>query len=114
MRHRTNHAGAGAAVATLALALTTAGFLAAPAAAAPRQVAGMVTDNDLDSSKGKPRAVTPEGGAQEPASRAPRKPDTPADTSMWAPPLPGYALMFILGGAIVALNLWSSKRVRAD
>jgi len=113
MRNRTNPSGSSAAVATLALALTGACFLVDDAAAAPRQVAGMVTTDDLQSSEGKPRAVATEE-AQDPTSRAPRKPDTPADPSIWAPPLPGYALMFILGGAIVALNLWSSKRVRAD
>lgn len=119
MRNRTNLSGTAAAFATLALALTGTCVLTEIAAAAPRQVgAGMVTTEDVESmGQAKPRGITAAGAdeeAQELASRAPRKPDTPADPSIWAPPLPGYALMFILGGAIVALNLWSSKRVRAD
>jgi len=47
-------------------------------------------------------------------AKTPKRPDSPPDNSVLAPPLPGYALMFILGGAIVALNLWSSKRTQLD
>lgn len=81
------------------------------AVASPRQLAEgipVTTDEGGDPSSPQRTMSDPE------SAKSPRKPNPPTDSSLLAPPLPGYALMFILGGAIVALNLWSSKRVRPD
>lgn len=63
-----------------------------------------------------PQDIGVMGGSDEArgSTKTPKRPDTPPDNSIMAPPLPGYILMFILGGAVVALNLWSSKRTQLD
>lgn len=88
------------------------------ASAEPRQAAGMLADpTALDRRSGDSRAapITTDGpGVPVGSARTPRKPDSPVDNSIWAPPLPGYAIMFLLGAAVVTLNLWASKRTDVD
>ncbi|MBM4111754.1 MAG: hypothetical protein FJ253_00015 [Phycisphaerae bacterium] len=96
----------GAGVVGAVAALGVASAFAATASADPQGQATVLSPN---SEGGK-------GGDQTAAGEAktPKKPDTPLDNTWLAPPLPGYVLMFVLGGAVVALNLWSSKRTQLD
>lgn len=106
---------------TLALSMSALGAplaLSTLAAAEPRQAAGLLADpNALDKRESGSRAAPAAASstpAQSPTTRTPKKPDPPSDSSFLAPPLPGYAVMFILAGAVIALNLWSSKRTNPD
>lgn len=92
--------------AAIAVAL---GAVAPFASAEPRQAAGVIKQADESGAAAK---NTPEEKKAD--TKTPKQPDRPLDTSWLAPPLPGYVLMFVLGGAVVALNLWSSKRTQLD
>ncbi len=92
----------------LAAALTSS-------AIADPQAAGMLAPMNETASKGQAPAAVPATPAPgQSNAKTPKKPESPADTSFMAPPIPGYAIMFLLGAAVVTLNLWSSKRTQLD
>lgn len=83
------------------------------------QAAGVLAPDGIDGASKKNNArAAPIGAAQDntPQSTAktPKKPDAPTDNTIFAPPLAGYVVMFLLGAAVVMLNLWSSKRTQLD
>jgi len=103
-------------VLTVPLALAAA--LCHHASAEP-QAAGVLAPGGFDEasrSQGRGATPAPLGGESQPQSTAktPKKPESPPDNTIFAPPLAGYVVMFLLGGAVVMLNLWSSKRTQLD
>lgn len=71
-------------------------------------------DEATGTSRGKDRQTTDATNVPQSTARTPKKPESPPDNSWLAPPLPGYVIMFLLGAAVVTLNLWSSKRTQLD
>ncbi len=98
----------------LGAALVAALAVGAPASADPQQGAGVLKPGETSSAGGDGTKAAAAAAAKAPVAKTPKAPETPQDTTWLAPPLPGYVLMFVLGGAVVALNLWSSKRTQLD
>lgn len=51
---------------------------------------------------------------QDTARVTPQTPGLYKEEGLTAPPLPGYAIMAVLGVAVIGLSLWSSKRTQLD
>lgn len=120
MRNRVMCLFSPARIGALAVALAFAPAVIASAVAEPQAAGVLAPGGYEEASRSRAQSATPaaagtQGAASaEATARTPKKPEAPMDNTIFAPPLAGYVVMFLLGGAVVMLNLWSSKRTQIE